>query len=303
MEITIVTAYFDVGRGKWTGFERDNNKYVEYFKFWARMKNKLVVYTDERTAQQVLQIRDAFGLKEKTQTVIIDDIRNLDPIVYEKMEKVLANDLAVKFRTKPNNPESYVALYNYLMYLKPYFITDAIQRGFADRMVAWMDFGYNHGGELYANPLDFDFLWEYDFSSKINLFAIKKLDDMPIFEIVRTMECYFTGSLFVAPAELWKIVQQLFRKAVLNLASCGLCDDDQTLMVMAYREQSDLFEIHYTENFTTQLKDCGGAHLTVVQKKQYKQSKKKARKLWQDSQYGEALKWYWKYAVEKLQLK
>lgn len=37
-ELTIVTAYFDIGRNKWKGFERGNNKYINYFKFWARIK-------------------------------------------------------------------------------------------------------------------------------------------------------------------------------------------------------------------------------------------------------------------------
>ena len=38
-DITIVTAYFDIGRGNWNNSERGNNKYINYFKFWARIKN------------------------------------------------------------------------------------------------------------------------------------------------------------------------------------------------------------------------------------------------------------------------
>ena len=33
-------------------------------------------------------------------------------------------------------------------------------------MVAWIDFGYNHGGEYYINPEDFNFEWKYNFSNK-----------------------------------------------------------------------------------------------------------------------------------------
>ena len=43
-EITLVTAYFNIGRGSWTGFSRDNNKYIRYFEHWARLKTKLIVY-------------------------------------------------------------------------------------------------------------------------------------------------------------------------------------------------------------------------------------------------------------------
>ena len=32
-EITLVTAYFDINRKNWSGFERNSNKYINYFKF------------------------------------------------------------------------------------------------------------------------------------------------------------------------------------------------------------------------------------------------------------------------------
>lgn len=302
-EITIVTALFDIGREKWAGFERDNNKYIEYFKFWARMKNKLVVYTDRKTAEEVLQIRDTFGLKNRTQTVIVDDITRFDPIAYQRMDQILANETAIKFRTRPTHPEAYNALYDYVMYLKPHLIVDAVNRGLADGLIAWMDFGYNHGGEFYTNPLEFDFLWEYDFSPKIHLFSVEELDNMPVFEIVRTMRTYISGGIIIAPDELWKKLQELFQQAVSNLAACGLMDDDQTLLIMIYREHPEFFELHPIETFFCVIKDFGGAHLTVVRLRQYKKSKKTARKLWKNGQYRQALQWYLTYVIEKLQLK
>ena len=41
-KITIVTAFFPLKREKWENFERPNNKYLEYFEFWARIKNDMV---------------------------------------------------------------------------------------------------------------------------------------------------------------------------------------------------------------------------------------------------------------------
>ncbi|MCE5286374.1 MAG: HtrL family protein [Pelosinus sp.] len=299
-EITIVTAFFDIGREKWPGFERDNSKYVENFKFWARMKNKLVVYTDQETARQVQQIRESFGLKDRTQTVVVDDITTLDPDIYQCMEKVLANELAIKFRRKPASPESYIAMYDYVMYLKTYFIVDAIERGLANGMISWMDFGYNHGGKFYTNPLEFDFLWQYDFSAKIHLFSIEPLDETPIFEIVRDMKIYISGGIVIAPAELWKILLPLVRRAIFSLASCGLMDDDQTLLIMAYREHPEFFEIHPIEDFFCPLKDCGCSHLTSLPLRKSKKSRKTAKRFWNQGQYLLALQWYFRYFVEKL---
>jgi len=300
-EITIVTAFFDIGRENWQGFKRDNGKYVEYFKFWARMRNKIVVYTDQETARQVVSIRNSFGLADRTQIVVIDDITLLDSEVYQCMEKVLSNDLAIKFRDKPGNPESYNSLYNYVMYLKPYFIADAVNRGLADGMIAWMDFGYNHGGSFYTNPLDFDFLWQYDFSHKIHVFAVDPLDDTPVFEIVRRMKTYVAGGIIIAPAELWQVLVSFFREALFNLASCGMMDDDQTLLIMAYREHPEYFEIHSIEDFFCPIKDFGGYHLTSVQLKQSKQTRKIARRFLHNGEYPQALKCYFKYVMQKIQ--
>lgn len=302
-EITIVTAFFDIGRKNWQGFERDNNKYIEYFKFWARMRNRIVIYTNKDTAQQIVQIRDSFGLADRTKVVVIDDITTLDAEVYHCMEKVLSNDQAIKFRDKPSNPESYNALYNYVVYLKPYFVADAVKSGLASGLIAWMDFGYNHGGSFYINPMDFDYLWQYDFSPKIHIFAVDPLDDTPVFEIVRSMKTYIAGGVIIAPAELWQVLASLFRESLFNLANCGMMDDDQTLLIMGYRKHPEHFEIHLIEDFFCPLQDFGGAHLKSVSLRQSKKTRKIARRFLLDGEYLQALKCYLKYFMQKIQSK
>lgn len=302
-EITIVSAFFDIGRGNIKGFERSTNKYVEYFKFWARMKNKLVVYTDKITAEQVLKVRDEFHLKDRTQIIIVDDVYALEPEVYKEIQNALSNEAAINFRSCPKNPESWNSNYNYVTYLKPYFVADAVKEGYATGMVAWVDFGYNHGGENCIYATEFDFLWCYDFSPKIHLFAMEQPDDMPIFEVVRTMRAYIAGAIMVAPAELWIDFAKLYKESMLHLTHCGFADDDQTLSIMAYRERPDLFEIHPVDDWFIALKEVGGAHLTRAPKVQYKESKKQAKQFWQEGNYLDAIKWYNKYAREKLQEK
>ncbi|GMB01270.1 WlaTC/HtrL family glycosyltransferase [Pelosinus sp. IPA-1] len=302
-EITIVTAFFDIGRKGWKTYERSSNRYVEYFKFWARIKNKLIVYTDKITAEQVIKVRDEFHLKDRTQIIIIDDVYALEPEVYKEIQNALSNEAAINFRSYPKNPESWNSNYNYVTYLKPYFVADAVKKGYAAGMVAWVDFGYNHGGEncIYAD--EFDFLWCYDFSPKIHLFAMEQPDNMPIFEVVRTMRAYIAGAIMVAPAELWIDFARLYKESMLHLTHCGFADDDQTLSIMAYRERPELFEIHPVDDWFIALKDVGGAHLTRASKLQYKESKKQAKHFWQEGNYLDAIKWYNKYAREKLQAK
>jgi protein YibB len=300
-EITIVTAFFDIGREKWQGFQRSSNKYVEYFEFWARLKNKLVVYTDKATAEQVLKIRDDFNLKERTKIIVIDDVYALDEEVYHQIERVLSNKIAVDFRTRPNSPESCNARYNYTTYLKPYFVADAVKNGYASGMTAWVDFGYNHGGEVLTNSSEFDFLWCYDFSSKIHLFTSEDVDDMPIFEVVRTMRAYIQGSIMIAPAELWGEFANLYKEAMLDLTHCGFADDDQTLSLMAYKKKPELFELHEVEISFDALKKFGNENLTIRSLVPlYKKYKRTAKKYLKDKQYQKAFTWYFKYAKEKI---
>jgi len=302
-EITVVTAFFSVGRDEWKTYNRSNDKYIEYFRFWARLQNKLIVYTDRDTAEKVLEIRKEFHLEDRTQVIIVDDVYALEPEVYTQIEMALGVSAAVNFRTCPENPESWNPKYDYVTYLKPYFVADAVKNGYVDGMVAWVDFGYNHGGQTCVNAEEFDFLWCYDFTPKIHLFAMEPIDDMPIFEIVRTMRAYIAGAVMVAPASLWQEFADLYKQSILHLTHCGFADDDQTVSVMAYRENPDLFEIHPVDDWFIALKEVGGEHLTRASKIQYKESKKQAQVLWRTGNYRQALKWYGKYAREKLQTK
>ena len=64
-ELTVVTAYFNIGRENYNDiYARGNDKYINYFKFWARMKNDLIVYTQAEFKDEILEIREKFGLRD-----------------------------------------------------------------------------------------------------------------------------------------------------------------------------------------------------------------------------------------------
>mgnify|MGYP002616688503 CR=1 FL=1 len=155
MKITLISAFFDIGRANFTNTEytRTNEKYFEYFKFWARMKNDLVVYTDSNSSKYVRDIRNSFGLKDKTTIIEINNIYSILPNIYEKMCKVSQSEEFKMFRYY-ENAMSNRASYDYVMLLKYWCMNDSVERGLADDMLAWMDFGFNHGGKCYTNAED-----------------------------------------------------------------------------------------------------------------------------------------------------
>lgn len=260
-EITLVTAFFDIGRKDFKAIPRSNDTYIEYFKFWARIQNTLIVYTEERYKEQIFHIRNEFGLADRTIIITINDLYAIEPKIYKNMKLISESEWFISFRLMPratsNNPE-----YSYLVFLKTWFLADAVKRKLISNQVAWIDFGYNHGGTLYTEPKDFEFTWEYPFSDKIHIFYYKKIDTKPIFETVRRLNDCIMGGLIILPrhlaGELWK----LNRRSMIILNKVGFSDDDQLLLLMSYRERPQIFELHKSDWFLP-LKEYGGEHLST----------------------------------------
>lgn len=261
-DITIVTAYFDINRSEWNNFNRSSNQYIDYFKFWAGIKNNMIIYTEKKYEKIITTIRKTYGNDKKTQVIVIEDIKKLDTELYSRMSNAAINDNPKKFRILHNNPEVWNVDYNYIMMLKPWFVKDAIDRGMTSETIAWVDFGFNHGGKYYTKPEEFNFLWNYKFSDKINIFTLKDLDSEPIYNITRNMDAYITAGMIVGPSYLWGEFWRLMRKCMISLNRVGLMDDDQTIILMSIREKPEIFDIHKSYWFT-QFKEFGGEHLTV----------------------------------------
>lgn len=271
-ELTIVTAYFDIGRGCFNGnYARGNNKYINYFKFWARMKNDIIIYTQPEFKNEILEIREGFGLKDKTKVIVIDDIYSLFPNMYQRMLEIEKDDYYKKYRYIKYSPDN-MAKYDYVMFLKTWCMMDAVDKGYVKTdFIAWVDFGFNHGGEAFANEEDFDFLWQYDFEDKIYLQALKEDDGKPIFEIIQNGEVYIQGTPYMVPVHLMKTFYNLIYDAMWVLLDVGFIDDDQTLLLMAYRKNKDIFKCDVYDWFMI-FKECGANHMVMCDKKPNKLS-------------------------------
>lgn len=263
-ELTIVTAFVDIGRKNFKGLSRSNENYLSYFKFWARIQNKLVVYTDGVMAKEVKKIRKEFGLLEKTEVIVIDDFEKIEPEILKRMETIAKDETFLKYRYMVNSADNN-AKYDYIMLLKAWFIRDAVKRKVAKGMIAWLDFGFNHGGSVYPNEEEFNFLWKVDLpDDKVTMFLAKEDDNKPIFQIVQSYEVLVMGAPFIVPDkkanELWKA----YKRAIISLMDCGFIDDDQTIMLMVSRNCDFVNTI--VSDWFFPIKENGGEHLTIKEK-------------------------------------
>lgn len=243
-EITIVSAFFDINRSNIKGFNRSNQKYIDAFKFWAHIKNKLVVFSDKDTIKEVKKIRKEYGLLDKTETIVIDDYTKIDNELFTSIDNTMKNKQLLDFHLQRNIPEAISSKYNYIMAIKAWCCTEAVKRGLTTDMVAWLDFGFNYAGKYYKKEEEFDFLWEYDFSDKIHLLQINDFDNLPPYEIIRRNNSYIQGGEIIAPDYLWEELWKLVRNNMLALNKSGLADDDQILYYMSYLENKEIFELH-----------------------------------------------------------
>lgn len=263
-ELTIVTAFFKINRDNRFGFRRTEQEYFEYFKLWAKLKNKIIVYIEtEELRDSIIDFRSKLGLTDRTIVNVIKNFVEIDPELYRVISEATNNPIQQLYRLKNNNPESRHPNYNYIGIIKPWCVCDAINRGQASGMITWLDFGYNHGGHPVDPKSHFSYTWKYDFPDKVNVFSLQELDNRPIFDIIFSMDTYIVGGTIIAPDFLWNQYWNLMRKCTLELSACGLADDEQNVILMALRKCPQIFEIHRS-GWSMQLKDFGGAHLMLA---------------------------------------
>lgn len=262
-EITVVTAFFDIGRGEFknTPWVRTNEEYFDYFRFWARMKNQLIVYTDSNSATIVKNIRHEFGLEDKTIVIVIDNIYEIEAKIYERMEKVSKKPEFTSFRYF-QNAMSNRANYDYVMIMKYWCMNNAVERKLVNGMVAWIDFGFNHGGKCYIKSEEFDFEWKYNFEPKIHIFCRQHPDSISGVMSLQFLFDSIMGAPIVCPSKYCHDLWILVREAMEALLMLDCIDDDQQLLLMAYKKRPSLFEVHRSDWFMP-LKEYGGDHLSV----------------------------------------
>ena len=243
MNNIIVTAYFDIGRKDFVAIPRTNNQYFEYFKFWARIKNEMIVFTQPEFKETIYNIRKKYNLEAKTQIVTIDNIYDIDRQLFNRMKIVAGNKYFLEARLLPN-ATSNTPEYSYLMLLKSYFMEKASKMCPKDSIISWVDFGFNHSTGIHKKSEDFDFLWEPNVSnSKITVFSLKEYDKKPIFEIVRTLEDYMIGTVIICPKDCCQTLKELYWGAMNSLLDVGMIDDDQLILLMSFLKNEPLFDV------------------------------------------------------------
>lgn len=251
-DITVVTAFFDIGRGNWNktshGIDtphyipRTTESYFSYFENLAKIKNDMVIYCSEEHVETISKIREKNAPDAETTIVPLDfqnSVKHIKPVI----EKIQKQAEYIEFVNDPRMPEYWNSDYVLVNFLKTEFVVDAYKKDHIKTdLAAWLDFGYVRS----EKTLPKNGKWSYDFDpSKMHYFNKKSIDfERPIFDIIRTNDVYIMGCHLVGGKDAWFRHLQQNMQSLSSLINCGFIDDDQTILLMNYRMDPDTFELH-----------------------------------------------------------
>jgi len=257
-DITIVTAFFDIGRGNWTKsmekhggplphyLERSNDVYIERFSHLCKLDNELIVYTSEEIAPRLEKIGDDLG-KTNLKIVSIDFATAFAEPRAEV--RAIMDDPDFPAKISPHqirNPEYWSEDYVMVTSLKAFFVADAIERGIVThQMVSWLDFGYCRDETALAGKTS----WSYDFDpTKIHMWNCEPINAADAnTEIVRAVtqnQVLIFGAMVVAHRGYWSQLSNAMISALQMLMANNLVDDDQGLWLICYLGNPEAFELH-----------------------------------------------------------
>ncbi len=252
--ITIVTAFFDLGRGDWQGYisghplphylKRSTEHYFSCFERLLKLDNDIVVVTSSDLIEKFKPY-----LEKKPNLTILDfeDWRkDLHPDIRKKVEAVHKDLSFMKMVQQPYNPEYWSADYIMVNFLKSYFVNYAMEMGIVKtELVSWIDFGYCREDSTVPTNT-----WSYDFNPElIHFFSVK--NNVPtridLKDIIATNNVFIQGCHIVASKKNWYKLLTEVHFYMNQLLSLDLVDDDQTILLMAYVMHPEWYEIHYLD--------------------------------------------------------
>lgn len=248
-EISIVTAFFDIGRGDWTqdkGYphylQRTTDTYFERFSHLAKLNNQIIVYTQPEFIEKIKDIRKDYLDKTTVYGIDIDDTFS------DKLATISAIQNSSNFTNLINpsqvkNPEYWNPHYVLINFLKSWFVNDAINRNIVvNDTASWIDFGYCRDEKTIADSKQ----WCYNFTNdKIHFFDYRELSaDMKILDVISNNIVHILGAKIVANKKMWPILLDLMNRSYDMLVKNSLIDDDQTMMLMSTLMAPQVFEKH-----------------------------------------------------------
>ncbi len=238
--ILFISAFKDLGRGDWKGFERSVDKYCTWFKYLIQNPIRIVLFAEEdvrKKLEQEVGFRHSLPYEPESTFLGSHLEKEREILQSAKHQNLLLH--------RKENPECWSAEYNLVNHNKVLFVqrAKALYPGYSH--YAWIDFGYIRSEQ--------DICEDFDWSPLANLKTIRYSAHREIrpedFTMSPRETCFyapdpFQGSMFICPADLVDWYAETYRQMLNTFHSQWLGDDDQALLYHIYKAHPQNFSFH-----------------------------------------------------------
>jgi len=265
--VAIVTAFIDIGRGKWSNWERDEHYYVNSFLNYLNIDYKMVVFIDEKYIFKVLKAYDESKFKNKIFIPINKEWVLTNIYAWKQLEKDNSIITSQEYKNsvgdllKHKCPENIYSEYNIVNHSKIDFINYVIDNNLTPPgcdFICWSDFGVHRA--IYItnkhpypeNVIDVNMLNP----NKITICSRSNITEQhadPLY-ILQSAPSLIQGSFFGGSIKVLKEFQNLYHEALQELYDINISDDDQHVYIRCFLKRTDLFDVYLTNAYPNALK-------------------------------------------------
>lgn len=246
---TIVTALYDIGRGRWEMSSRSFGQYLEYFKRILSIDANIIVFIDGNDVKFVEDCRKQLDLDNKTfiQTISVENLEFYEYLQY--ITDVLVTEDFRENNNMLNKPWGFSPQYIALVNNKISFLNIAARLNpFGSRSLFWIDASYGFGSDVPFASENWNPEELRNTSDKIiyaispDIMKYKILLDMMVLhkrEVPAAVNGGFFGGTKHAIARYYQLYRKQFREALVE----NIVSNDEYFALSCIHEKPDIFDV------------------------------------------------------------
>lgn len=238
---TFATAFYDIGRGKWSSYKRTVDDYMGYFSSTvSKIQANLVIYCDESNKDRISSIRPE---GKNTRIVVVPfEETEMYRTYHARIDAVMKSQSFQSKIVHRDIPEMIYSEYNIVNFNKISFVVDS-KKYFDTSIYGWIDYGFGHGKVDVSS--DLSFCETVTRNDKVYMGCLRvPFDDMLYHPwSYFSNEIFITGSAFIGTTNSIGRFKALFDEVLDTSLELGMVDDDQTLYNMMYLKDKTLFNL------------------------------------------------------------
>jgi protein YibB len=240
---TVVTGFFDIGRGEWEYYTRKIDEYLKHFTNMLKLNVNMIIFVEQKFFQLVQTIRKTVNCKTTIITLSINDL-----YMYKYLERItdIQNDpLYSSGHPNIKAPEISQPLYNIVTCSKMDLVYQATQIDTESNYFIWLDAGYTHSTIDLSN-LDWNPTTIFKNKNTLSVIAIQSQDlanDDPREFFLQYIDILI-GGFIGGYRNTFKKVRNMYYELVLEMFEIGLKDDDQFYNTILAKRHPELFTVY-----------------------------------------------------------